>query len=451
MSGANGASDAANSGGAAGGNSGAANSGPANSGGAAPPTDDLRALIAASVAEDKKAAATPPAQANSEGGGEGEAGEKGQAGGDRGEGAPRRQTEKSEDRGAGDKPGEGAPGEPTTPPAPEDDAAKRAAAGARPGGTAEAPAHWSDADKAQFNALPEPARGPFLDLYKRMESGFTPKLQRGAQLERDYGELDRLVFTPEQRQIVAARRLTPVQLINSWADVERGLGGQNAVLKNQIVARIIHGYGVDPAAVAEILHQLRGFAPAAGGDQAWMSGAGGNGAAPPAANQTGVDPVLQQRLQALENRTQQAEAERIAAAQRAAGEQIQNFANEKDGEGQLTHPFFAELEAEMTSLAHFERSQGRTPVLQDLYDRALWANPSTREKQLALQQQAEAKRAAEERRAKAEQARRAGSSVTGAPSPGQAASTPADMSLRDTIKANMAGSVRQTSGGPGRI
>jgi hypothetical protein len=105
----------------------------------------------------------------------------------------------------------------------------------------------------------------------------------------------------------------------------------------------------------------------------------------------------------------------------------------------------------MTSLAHFERSQGRTPVLQDLYDRALWANPSTREKQLALQQQAEAKRAAEERRAKAEQARRAGSSVTGAPSPGQAASTPADMSLRDTIKANMAGSVRQTSGGPGRI
>ena len=307
--------------------------------------------------------------------------------------------------------------------------------------------------------MPEAARGPFLNLYKRMEAGFTPKLQRGAQLERDYGELDRLVFTPEQRQIVAARGLTPVQLINSWADVERGLGAQPtpqmtpaqvaqvAALKTQIVARIIHGYGVDPAAVADVLHQLRGFAPATGGDQRLPAPAAGNGAAAP----TQVDPVLQQRLEALETRTQQAEAERIASANRAAGEQIQNFANDKDGEGQLTHPFFAELEAEMTSLAHFERSQGRTPVLQDLYDRALWANPSTREKQLALQQQAEAKRAAEERRAKAEQARRAGSSVTGAPSPGQAASTPADMSLRDTIKANMAGAVRQTSGGPGRI
>ena len=403
---------------------------PAGSNGAngAAESGDLRALIAGAVADDKKAADAPKAEPR----------------------APKPETAAAAKRAA--EPAEGAsPAQGSEPGETEDGGSAAAAAAlseaAKPGavaGAVEAPAHWSGADKALLAGLPEAARGPFLELYKRMEAGFTPKLQRGAQLERDYGEVDRAIFTAEQRRIIADKGVSPAQLIAGWADVERGLGGTSATLKSQIVARIIHGYGVDPGGVAEILHQLRGFA-------AQPPGSGDRGP-PPSPNGAGavaIDPALHQRLTALETETQRQRDERAAAAHRAAGDQIAAFANEKDGEGNLTHPFFAELEAEMTSLAQVELNQGRAPVLADLYDRALWATPSTREQHLASQRDAEARRAAEERRAKAEQARRAGSSVTGAPGPGQTRAETGNLSLRDQIKANMA--VNSTSGGPGRI
>jgi hypothetical protein len=402
--------------------------------GGAPPADDLRSLIAASVADDKKAGGASPGIGHNQPPEPIEDGE-----GDAPPPSDRKPAAASAPSG-GDA---GAAAEPAAKAAPGEDDVQRAAAAApapaRPAVAGDAPAHWSDADKAQFNALPAPARAPFLELYKRMESGFTPKLQRGAQLERDYGELDRSVFTPEQRQILNAHGFSPTWMVNAWADIERGLCGQSSAVKNEIVGRMIHHYGVDAAGVADVVHQLRGFAPAGGGDRGAVAA---NGGAMPGAVPTAVDPALYQRLQALENRD-------IAERYRAAGDQIQTFANEMR-DGQLRHPFFAELEAEMTSLAQFDRTQGRAPVLEDLYDRALWATPSTREKQQAAQRDAEAKQAAEERKAKSEQARRAGSSITGAPGPGQSAQAANDLSLRDTIKANMGGA-RNTSGGPGRI
>jgi hypothetical protein len=407
--------------------------------GNSPPEDDLRSVIAASLAEDKKTSA-PAASADADAAATSDAGSRGP--GDQpptpqpGAGTP---PEGSSETGDAGKPvaepaksGEGEapkPGEAAKPPS--DGAA-----------TTEAPTHWSAEDKAQFEALPRTARGPFLNLYKRMEAGFTPKLQRGAQLERDYGPLDTSIFNAPTRQWLSERGQTPAQKIDEWASVERGLVGQNPEVKNQIAARIIHNYGADPSRVAAILHELRGFAPASGGDRPAV--------APNGATAPGVDPVLHQRLSALETESQQEKQRREAAEYLRAGDQISAFANETDSAGQLKHPFFAELEAEMTSLAQFERIQGRAPVLQDLYDRALWANPSTRQKQQVLERDAETKRAQEERRAKSEQARRAGSSVTGAPGPGQTSSTPTELSLRDQIKANMNGG-SPTSGGPGRI
>lgn len=429
--------------------------------GAAGGGGDLRSAIAGALADERKptpaagagergAAAAPGERDTAAGGATGERDERdgerrpdaqapGAAGGEIGAGGGA-EGAAARDAGEGAAPAGGAA------------AGEEAPTGA--GRAVNAPEHWAAADKAVFDKLPEAAKSPFLDLYKRMEAGLSPKLQRGAQLERDYGELDRLVFTREQREIIRQKGYTPVQLVNAWADVERGLGGQNPVLKAQLVARMIHNYGVDPGEVATVLHQLRGFAPTAGGDGAangagngtGNGGAGGNGAAAPA-----IDPALHARLTALETDAQRRQAETEAAAYRSAGDQIAAFANEADEQGQLKHPFFAELEADMTGLAQIDRMQGKTPVLQDLYDRALWANQSTRERHLAAQRDAEAKRAADERKAKAEQAKRAASSVTGAAGTGQAgASDPSGLSIRDQlIQASRGGG--QTSGGPGRI
>ena len=313
----------------------------------------------------------------------------------------------------------------------------------------EAPQHWSAADKEKFNALPEAARGPFLDMYKRMEGAFTPRLQRGAQLERDYGELDRTIFTAAQRDLIARQSATPTSIVAAWANIERALdrttNPSNPQLRHEIIARIIHNYGADPGEVAKILNRLRGFPEQQGGDGAPATGGPApNGAtAPgPAAPQPapgGAPPAngLEARLSALETDYNTRVANERQAQTNEINRQIADFANTQGADGNLLHPYFAEVEQDMAILAQLDRAQGGTPQLQDLYDRAVWARPSTREKLLGSQRDAEAKRAAEERKAKAEAAKRAAVSVSGAPGPGQAPQTNPDRSLRDEIRANL--------------
>ena len=283
-----------------------------------------------------------------------------------------------------------------------------------------APEHWSAADKAKFAGLPAAARGAFLEMYTRMEAGFTPKLQRGAQLERDYGDLDRAIFTPDQRQILTQKGLTPTQIINAWADVERGLDKGTPEFKAQLVGRIIHNYRVDLNAVAQIIMQLRGFSPVVGRDD----GAGAAPPAPPApapgsAVPPALDPALAERLAALENDSREQRNQRQLAAQNEANARVTAFANEVDGSGNLKHPHFQQLEDRMVALLQAERLLGREPSLEDLYRAAVYADDSTRDQVLASQREAEATRAAEERRAKAARAQRAAVSVNGSPAPGR--------------------------------
>jgi hypothetical protein len=431
------------------------NSGAAAPNGAATGGDDLRATITGALAD---------SLAPDPGGAAG-----GAAGGDAGDEPQRRPFRRGGAARAAATPGPAEPPavQPTEPPAGGEPGGDRPAAETPPGPAApppvqptepppgppqeppaaagregEAPQHWAATDREEFNALPEAARAPFLRMYKRMEGGFQPRLQRGAQLERDYGELDRTVFTAPQRELISRNGQTTTAIITSWANIERaldrGTNPNNPALRNQILARMIHNYGADPVEIAQALHQLRGFPAQHGGDQPPGNGAGNGAGAPPSAAGNGALPTgLEQRLVALETgHTQREELER-QARHGAIERQIAEFANAKDADGGLVHPFFAEVEQDMAGLAQLDRAQGQTPVMQDLYDRAVWARPSTREKLLASQHDAEAKRAADERKAKAEAAKRAAVSVSGAPGPGQAPQSTPDRSLRDEIRAQV--------------
>ena len=420
-----------------------------NGGGAPPPTDDLRSTIAGALAESlaetppagEEAAARAPArrgrssrpEPGSAGPAEaltaltaagGESGETAETGGEP-------SAEPTGGAGLSEQLGE-ASGQPGAEPPPA-------------GATPEAPQHWSAADKEKFNGLPEAARGPFLDMYKRMEGAFTPRLQRGAQLERDYGELDRTIFTAAQRDLIARQSATPTSIVAAWANIERALdrttNPSNPQLRHEIIARIIHNYGADPGEVAKILNRLRGFPEQQGDDGAPATGGPApNGAAAPGPAVAGGAPPangLEARLSALETDYNTRVANERQAQTNEINRQIADFANANGADGNLLHPYFAEVEQDMAILAQLDRAQGGTPQLQDLYDRAVWARPSTREKLLGSQRDAEAKRAAEERKAKAEAAKRAAVSVSGAPGPGQAPQTNPDRSLRDEIRANL--------------
>jgi hypothetical protein len=262
----------------------------------------------------------------------------------------------------------------------------------------QAPQHWSQTDKAWLASIPAEHQQSVLDRFKQMEAGFTPKLQRLAAIERDFGPAVEM-FVPHI-EALRSRNMTPASLIQAWAGVEKSLVDHKASIDRggpdaggaQVVANIIRAYNVNPAEIAALLtnpqHQQ---APA----------------------QPQVPPELMTRLQTLENaereRIQRGQLEKVDTVQR----QIDTFANAKGDDGSLTHPFFAELEQDMMALARLDMAAGKTPDLPDLYDRAVYANRETRTKLLSLNQEAEAKRAAAERKAKSEAASRAAVSVTG--------------------------------------
>ena len=273
---------------------------------------------------------------------------------------------------------------------------------------AETPQHWSQADKDMIAALPAEHQSKVVERLKGMEAGFMPKLQRAAQIEKEWAPAAE-IFAPHMHALRAAGQ-TPSDVVRAWAAVETdlvaGLNDANAGRQNQKsaaqIAKLISHYRVDPALVAEFLTNP---------DAARMPAINGGVASE-------VPPAVMREIEGLKAReAAREEAERNSRVM-TAQQQIDAFAAEKDASGNLKHPHFAEVQEDMDMLARASAQAGRPIVLADLYDRAVFANPETRSKLLAAQEAEVKRKAAVERKAKAHASQRAASSVTGSPGGG---------------------------------
>lgn len=285
------------------------------------------------------------------------------------------------------------------------------------------PEHWSQADKDLIAGLPKEHQAKVVERYKAIEAGFTPKLREAAEIRRQYqGAME--IFAPHVEGL-RQRGQTPSDVIRAWASIEQDLmqgqqlaaQGQPNIRGAQHVARIIQAYGVDPGAVAAI---LRGETPEA---------SAGNGVA-----HGDVPPVVLQQINEVRARLDAREAADAAAQTASLTAQVDAFMAEKDAGGALKYPYFSEVRHDMATLAQIAQSQGKEPVLADLYDRAVFANPTTRAKVLAANSVEAQRKAAAERKARAEAATRASSSVVGSPgSGGSPAERRGPRSLREEI------------------
>lgn len=308
--------------------------------------------------------------------------------------------------------------------------------------TKEPPAHWSQADKDKFKAQSPESQAFILDRFKAMEGDYTRKTQEIAHLKKEYGPVHEM-FAPHA-DAMRSKGFTPRSLIEAWANVEQKLaaGPDSAI---EVIKGLVGGYNIPVAKIAAAL----GVAapPAAGQQQDGQQPTGvENG------QQVALPPAVAAELQALREQVgqfgqkfqtiEQREAAAAHAREIAAGEAVQNQVNEfksaQDGKGSLLHPHFDEVESLMTSLAQAAlASKQPVPPLKELYETAVYANPSTRAKVLAAQRQQEEAKRVEEAKAKAASARKAGSSVTGAPGSGQAPNgkSMSDLSLREALEA----------------
>lgn len=141
--------------------------------------------------------------------------------------------------------------------------------------------------------------------------------------------------------------------------------------------------------------------------------------------------ALQQQIQNMERQLQQFGSQYSSNQLQTLEAQIGELFQAKDEKGQPRFPFIDDVVQDMVVFIKGKRASGE-PVtvqsLQDIYDRAVHANPVTRAK---LSESA-ARKADEERKRKADQARRAGFDVQGQ---GGAKLAPSHSSVRADIEA----------------
>lgn len=281
----------------------------------------------------------------------------------------------------------------------KDAAGERAAAAAAGSGTeaGKPPVSWKPGAKEQWAKLPVDVRNEVArrekeinqyisqnDHHRKFSEGFAKTVQPFSHL-------------------IQAQGSTPLQAVRNLFTTAAGLMTGNADQKARIVAEIIGNYGVDVEALDKVLS--------------------GGGHQTPAPGRAAVDPMILQALQPVYgfmNEVQQA---------RQAREQRQLQEAEAMVEKSSDLPYFDDLREDMADIMEIAAKRGVEMSIQQAYEKAVALNPEV--SQIIARQKAieEAKRNGGTRLAKA---RRAASTLTGAPA-GGAGNTGAPKTRRDAL------------------
>lgn len=308
----------------------------------------------------------------------------------------------------------------------------------------EPPSNWSKADKERFAEWPEPAQKQFIERFKAQEADYTRKTMEVAEFRKEYGAVDEM-FTPYKMQLRQAG-LTPATAVRAWMAAEQALNNPNT--RDRAFLELARGYQIDLGKLA--------------GNSAGAEAVPGRMPTPAElanmSEQQQLDALLKPYLaQAVSPYQQQIEELRQQVAQsrqfqdasvngqrqqfvQGIVQEVSSFAAAKDATGNLLHPYFQDVENDMAlMLSGYHQARMQAPPLEEIYQRAVRANPSTYERLTAQQKTAADTQRTAEARAKATQARRAGSSVTGAPSGGQPKPNgdAGPLTIRDSIMAAM--------------
>jgi hypothetical protein len=259
-----------------------------------------------------------------------------------------------------------------------------------------APEGWSDAGKAKWNRLPREVQQ---DILARATPQADPALAEKVKRYEPIG------------QILAEHRDTFAR-----ARVDEATGIRMLLAAQQELDR-------DAPAALQKLAQMYGV------DLAKLTGAQTAEAAP----SEGTDPNLQRvvaELNEVKGKLSRYEQQQHHDARTQAQQELEAFANEKDGD-KPKRPHFKEVREEMARLYQASLQIGKPITLEAAYDSAVWANPHTRQRILDEKRQQDEERAQKEAEKKAAEAKRLKSlNVRGAQG-----TTPVKRTMEETMAA----------------
>jgi hypothetical protein len=216
--------------------------------------------------------------------------------------------------------------------------------------------HWTNEDKASFGKMPKEAQEFLISKDKKFQAHYTRKLQEVAEI----------------RRALEPARAEMQYFGVSEADAIRRLVGAHKMLQekpHEAIRFIADTYGID---------------------------LGKSMAAEPRTEDSAALTEVRSIRQEMANRERQALQGRVMAWEK----QIDIF--KKD------HEFFEEVEPAMTRIAEGYATRGEDiPALAELYDQAVYADPTVRQRALARDRSAEDRKRIEAEKAAAKKARRA--------------------------------------------
>jgi len=256
----------------------------------------------------------------------------------------------------------------------------------------EPPQHWSREDRETFSSVPREAQEFLLKRHKDMEADYTRKTQEVAHTRRQFDEQQQILAPiAEDLAMLGADSNAFMRQQVAWAQAFKAD-------PNSAITRLAEAYGLDIAQVAQ--------------------------------SQQDVDPQvqsLQSEIAAMKAQQQQSLQTQQQTEQNRLLQEIQDFAEDKDDSGNLKHPHFEEIKAEMGQVIQAGMATG----LDDAYAKvAAMKGLQATEPQRSI---TEAKSKPADQKAKVRRAKRAATGVKTSGTKNKPVSE--DMSLEDEIAA----------------
>lgn len=256
-------------------------------------------------------------------------------------------------------------------------AAPAASANAPAGAELEMPKSWKKEWANDWKATPRAAQEKFLEREKQMEAG-----AKSYASDAEFGRTLRTIAS-RHADVLKTQGINESQAFEYLLNAHRQLSTGTPESRQAYLGKVAETYGLK-------------LVPSAAADP---------NAPAPVELPPEVKAALQ-RLDKIEGRLTQDDTQRYEAHRAQIGSDVSAFADAKDDKGQPKHPYFDECADHICMLLKGDPSI----TLEGAYDKAVWANPVTRQKELA-RVQADAETASRKRAQEAAAAAKKGTAT----------------------------------------
>lgn len=241
-------------------------------------------------------------------------------------------------------------------------------------GSNQPPQHWSEQDRQTFAKLTPEGQQFLLRRHTEMERDYQSKAQAAATAVQFTQSLAPIFQDPVISGSLQQAGVSPFDAIGQWASFHRRALDPNPQVRMALLQELGQRMGLNPAATGQMSQS---------GQTVALS------------EEDLKDPAIRyfadnigrtlsdvQALRAELNQMRQQDAQRQSAeAMKVNRWSIDQFADEKDAQGNLKHPHF---DAVLPHMIELFRANPERP-LQEAYDMAIWAVPSIRQSLIAAE------------------------------------------------------------------